>query len=151
MTLAQAGVVSSAIEEVYARLQSRAGDFLKAKAVLVGLRGSARQPDQVQQLDALLAQQATLEGELPKAMDEAQRLRRDGPSVSGLVGLTTFAVQMELHLGRVNALTKSLSGGTAATSGSSGGILTQFSTQGAMVWLGGATIALLVLRRLFGR
>lgn len=107
------GQPATAFEPIVAKLQTDVGQFLALKQRLLTARMLPLAPAQRATVDALYADQTTLEAQLPGAMQAVQRLQAGQLSFGDSITVTTFVTQMELHNRRV---TDALAGLPAAPS-----------------------------------
>jgi hypothetical protein len=129
---------SSVLAPIGARIQADVGAFLQLEAALLAARQASRDPAQLAALDQLLAEQRELEGELPAAVDAAQRLSAGQLSFEDAGTAADFYARMQTHLARA----QDVLGASAPAA-----VQTSAPSRAWLLWGAGALVGFFLLRK----
>jgi multidrug efflux pump subunit AcrA (membrane-fusion protein) len=136
------GQIPTSAAELQARIQAEVGTFLAARQQLDQMQRRARTANDLALVQALQAEQASLETELPDALNAARALQAGQFNLSLGAQVVGFAARMEDHLRQVRSLRSRL--GLAPAGGPAG-------IPWTVVLIGGGSLLFIMVMRATAR
>lgn len=104
--MANIGTYSSVIESLTAKLQSRIGQLLQMREILVKIKNETKLLTTGSQVDNLLTEQSRLEQQISVVQAVGAKMKAEGVTFAGSAQIGAFIANMEQQIKNVNKLLK---------------------------------------------